>query len=83
MISMLQAMPWRHLAMTATFASVTVLTSPGWAQTRSEMSQEENAAGVRPSATQLKAEDQELKQIDQSLMRQEQPTSPAQPAAPK
>jgi hypothetical protein len=80
---MLHERRWLHFAMAATFASVTALISPGWAQTRGEISKEEGAAGIRPSPAQRNAEDKELQQIDQSLMRQEQPASPVQPPAPK
>ena len=80
---MLHAGLWRPLAMAVTFASAVALMTPGWAQTRGEISKEESAAGIRPSPAQRDSEDKELKQIDQNLMRQEQPGSPAQPPAPK
>jgi hypothetical protein len=54
-----------------------------WQPTRGKVSAEERAAGVRQSPTQRNAEDRELKQIDQSLMRNEQPSSTtAKPGAP-
>ena len=89
---MLHARPWRRLAMTVTFAPVITLMSPSWAQTpppngnqsdfkdwqptRGQVSNEEGAAGIRPSTAQRNAEDKELKEIDQNLMRQEQPPTP-------
>jgi hypothetical protein len=61
-------------------ASVTpMLSSACWAQTRAEMSEKERAAGIEPSPAQRKAEDRELRQLDQSLIRQEQPSPPAPP----
>ncbi len=54
-----------------------------WQPTRGKVSAEERAAGVRQSPTQRNAEDRELKQIDQSLMRNEQPSSStSKPGAP-
>jgi hypothetical protein len=54
-----------------------------WQPTRGKVSTEERAAGVRQSPTQRNAEDRELKQIDQNLMRNEQPSSPTgKPDAP-
>jgi hypothetical protein len=54
-----------------------------WQPTRGQVSTEERAAGVRPSPAQRNAEDRELQQLNQDLMRQEQPSSPTQPTAPK
>ena len=54
-----------------------------WQPTQGKVSAEERSAGVRQSPTQRNAEDRELKQIDQNLMRNEQPSSPtAKPSAP-
>jgi hypothetical protein len=54
-----------------------------WQPTQGKVSAEERAAGIRPSPTQRNAEDRELKQIDQSLMRNEQPSSStAKPGTP-
>ena len=54
-----------------------------WQPTQGKVSAEERAAGIRPSPTQRNAEDHELKQIDQSLMRNEEPSSSiAKPRAP-
>jgi hypothetical protein len=54
-----------------------------WQPTQGQVSAEERAAGVRQSPAQRNAEDHELKQIDQSLMRNEQPSSStAKPGAP-
>ena len=58
---------------TSTFSSAC------WAQTRAEMSEKERAAGIEPSPAQRKAEDRELRQLDQSLIRQEQPSPSAPP----
>jgi hypothetical protein len=54
-----------------------------WQPTRGRISAEERAAVIRPSPAQQNAEDRELQQLDQSLMRQEQPASPVLPTAPK
>jgi hypothetical protein len=96
---MLHARLRRHFVSAVTFASAITLISPGWSQTpsregnesnfrdwqptRGQVSTEEGAAGIRPSQAQRNKEDQELQQIDQSLMRQEQPASSAQSTAPK
>jgi len=64
--------------MIAVFGS-SMLSSTCWAQTREEMSTKERAANIEPSTTQRQAEDRELRQLDQSLMRQEQPSPPTPP----
>ena len=74
---------WRHLVMAVTFVSAIALMSAGWAQTRDQISKEEGAAGVGRSPAQRNTENKGLQQIDQILMRQEQPTSPMQQTAPK
>jgi hypothetical protein len=50
-----------------------------WQPTRSETAGEERAAGVRQTPAERKSEDQELQGLYKDLLRQEQPTSPAQP----
>jgi hypothetical protein len=54
-----------------------------WQPSREGVSAEERAAGVRQSPAQRNAEDRELQQINQGLMRQEQPSSSTQLSAPK
>jgi hypothetical protein len=89
---MLRARPRHRLATMVTFVPAIALASSGWAQTpppngnqsgfrdwqptRGQVSTEEDAAGIRPSTGQRNAEDKELKEIDQQLMRQEQPAAP-------
>jgi hypothetical protein len=54
-----------------------------WQPSREGVSAEERAAGVRQSPAQRNAEDRELLQLNQSLMRQEQPSSSTQSSTPK
>jgi hypothetical protein len=51
-----------------------------WQPTRGGVSAEERAAGIRQAPAQRNAQDRELKEIDQNLMRNEQP--PTKPGAP-